>query len=659
MPWGPNKDSADLVVVAGKDIGNDKTEVREGVAPIATPLPLPPDPILRDLVVEGVPVHPEHPGRRADVEPASFQHLYNVLALDFGQGEQCVPVGVVGVVDGLGGVAEEGQIVGGDVVAPGEGRGPLYRVAKFADVAGPGRFFQAFHGFGADAEAGLLVARGVVVEEVLREKGDVAGALAEGRQFDFHGADAVVEVAAEASVLDGALEVAVGGGDDADVGVGLALGADGVENAAFEDAEEAGLILRGELADFIEEEGALVGQREAAEAFLVGGGESAFFVAEHLAFEEVIGDGSAVDRDERAGGAGRSLVEHLRGELFARAGLAGNEDVQRRAGHVANEAPGFFDGAAFAQQGPAPGGAFIQRGDFILQRVHVAKGLVVGRGNLCDGQEKVEVAFVVGALSRGAADDERADGFAADAEGRGHDEVQAPGPLLPGADGREKRFPVTQDFIKGGEEAPIAVDMLRVPVDGALEGGIRVGDLGRRTAQGNSRAVGTQGLCDGGQAVLVEFGASDALAQGPPKFEEFHQTRQGLGLTLQQRGGKVFAVKLHGVIEKAQGHIAQLAVGGRTGGRCATGDHKDRTAEGDGVAGTDDALLHRFAVDERQVAAAQVLHVDGVVTLVDPAVASRHDGIADDDVAAQAPPDDEGLGCNSPVDTTMQTRLRC
>lgn len=68
--------------------------------------PLPPNPILRDLIVQGIPMHPKHPRRGAYVEAAGFEHLHDVLALDFGEGQECVAVGVVvGVVVGAGGVA--------------------------------------------------------------------------------------------------------------------------------------------------------------------------------------------------------------------------------------------------------------------------------------------------------------------------------------------------------------------------------------------------------------------------------------------------------------------------------------------------------------------------------------------------------------------------
>ena len=54
----------------------------------------------------------------------------------------------------------------------------------------------------------------------------------------------------------------------------------------------------------------------------VGVGEGALLVAEELALQQVLGDGAAVDRDERAALARARAVERARDELLADAALA-------------------------------------------------------------------------------------------------------------------------------------------------------------------------------------------------------------------------------------------------------------------------------------------------------------------------------------------------
>ena len=61
-------------------------------------------------------------------------------------------------------------------------------------------------------------------------------------------------------------------------------------------------------------------------------GEGALAVAEQLALEQRLGDGGAVDGQERGVGAGRGAVDAARHQLLAGAGLALDQDRDRRGG---------------------------------------------------------------------------------------------------------------------------------------------------------------------------------------------------------------------------------------------------------------------------------------------------------------------------------------
>ena len=105
------------------------------------------------------------------------------------------------------------------------------------------------------------------------------------------------------------------------------IGADALEAAVLGDTEELGLELGGHFGDFIEEDGAVVGLFEAADPLGDGAGEGALFVAEELAFEEVLGDGGAIDFDEGAGGARAPAVDDVGEDFLADAAFAGDEDA--------------------------------------------------------------------------------------------------------------------------------------------------------------------------------------------------------------------------------------------------------------------------------------------------------------------------------------------
>ena len=187
----------------------------------------------------------------------------------------------------------------------GEGDHAAHLVLQLADVAGPAIEQQPLHRFFGDAQLALLEFVGGAGDEVVDEAGDLVAPLAQRRDREADDVEAVEEVFAEPAVADGVLEVGVGGGDDADVdgeGAGLAERRDFTR---LEEAEQLGLEVEAELADFVEEEGAVAGGADQAELIAVGAGEGAAAVAEQLAFEQVARDGGAVERDEGLAARGR------------------------------------------------------------------------------------------------------------------------------------------------------------------------------------------------------------------------------------------------------------------------------------------------------------------------------------------------------------------
>ena len=100
---------------------------------------------------------------------------------------------------------------------------------------------------------------------------------------------AVVEVLAEAALLDRAAQVDVGGGHDAHVHLDRVHAAQAHELALLHDAQQLGLGLEGDVADLVEEERALVGQLEEALLGVDGAGEGALHVAEEVRLQEVVG----------------------------------------------------------------------------------------------------------------------------------------------------------------------------------------------------------------------------------------------------------------------------------------------------------------------------------------------------------------------------------
>src|SRR5262249_44617613 len=155
------------------------------------------------------------------------------------------------------------------------------------------------------------------------------------------------------------------------------------------DPEEFRLSRWTHLPDLVEEEGALMGQLEAAGPPVEGARESALLVTEDLALEERFRDGRAVDGHEGRPRAGRELVDSARHEFLARAALPRDQDRSGRGGGHLDHAIELLHGrprayqAAYADDLPE---LSAKQGDF-------ADRLAAGRG-LRDDQ--LEARYVHG-----------------------------------------------------------------------------------------------------------------------------------------------------------------------------------------------------------------------------------------------------------------------
>ena len=90
----------------------------------------------------------------------------------------------------------------------------------------------------------------------------------------------------------------------------------------LEDAQDLGLGAKTHVAHFIEEESRVISAFELAAFGLGGPGEGTAYVAKEFRFDEVLGDGGAIELDEGMAGPLRLGVESPGDQLFPGAGLA-------------------------------------------------------------------------------------------------------------------------------------------------------------------------------------------------------------------------------------------------------------------------------------------------------------------------------------------------
>ena len=109
--------------------------------------------------------------------------------------------------------------------------------------------------------------------------------------------------------------------------------------AVLEKAQQADLGLEGERVHFIEEQGAAFRLGDQPTLVFTGVGVSPPSMAEQFVFDQVVGQGAAVDRDEGFVAAPAQVVDGARGQFLAAAGFAGDED----AGVIAGDLVQYFE----------------------------------------------------------------------------------------------------------------------------------------------------------------------------------------------------------------------------------------------------------------------------------------------------------------------------
>src|SRR6266403_1151236 len=148
---------------------------------------------------------------------------------------------------------------------------------------------------------------------------------------------AMVKIFAEAAFADEREQFHVGSGDDADIDFDLLGATETHEFALLNYAEKLGLRFRADGGDFIEEDGALIGNFKETFFGGNGAGEGTFDMAEQLRLEEVDRNGAGVDGDEsfvctRGGG-----VDGLGDQLLAGAALAADQNCGTGGCDLGNE----------------------------------------------------------------------------------------------------------------------------------------------------------------------------------------------------------------------------------------------------------------------------------------------------------------------------------
>ena len=236
---------------------------------------------------------------------------------------------------GLGGGEVPGQIVEKErrVLAP------AHRVAshcggdeplQFTDVARPGVRTERLGDLGGEGNLWQPALGRFFPGELLGQMDHVAWTLRQSRESDQIGGEPVVEVFAEFPFGDHRPRIAVRSGDHAHVDLPGAAGPYPDDLSDFENAQELGLHGQRQFTDLVEEDGAALGGFEVAGSCLDRSREGPLLVTEKFGLGQALGNGGAVDGDERLVLAVAVEMDGAGDPFLAGAGGSHDEDVQSR-----------------------------------------------------------------------------------------------------------------------------------------------------------------------------------------------------------------------------------------------------------------------------------------------------------------------------------------
>src|SRR5882762_8828898 len=206
-------------------------------------------------------------------------------------------------------------------------------VLKLADIPGPIVGSEPLERPCLDAPDFLASLLSKALDQILGQQRDVVGSVAERGDFDGNDIQPIVKVLAELALRDGAFQVAIARGQDADVHGDWLVASDPLELSFLQHPEQGGLGFGRQLADLVEEDRSALSRFETPDPALHGTGEGSLLVAEQLGCDERGRDGGAIHADECPAGTLGVLVNRPGDELLARTRLTKNEDGSVSAGH--------------------------------------------------------------------------------------------------------------------------------------------------------------------------------------------------------------------------------------------------------------------------------------------------------------------------------------
>src|SRR6266480_1553646 len=173
-----------------------------------------------------------------------------------------------------------------------------------------------------------LMAARCIQHEVLEQERNVLLALAQRRQIDDRHVQTIEQVLSELALFHQFDQIRLAGGDNAEIDRYRIVGPQPFNLSLLQDSQELDLHCRRHAFDLVEKKGTAVRVLDFANSAARRLREGARLVAEHLPFEQLLWQSTAIDPDEWFQAAAAMLMQAAAGELLARPRLSLNQDIR-------------------------------------------------------------------------------------------------------------------------------------------------------------------------------------------------------------------------------------------------------------------------------------------------------------------------------------------
>ena len=204
-----------------------------------------------------------------------------------------------------------------DDVGGGQRNGLLQQVFQLPHIAGPGGGQNRGLGIGGECGHRFAITGCNLFQEMCCQQRDVFAALRQRRQLQRDDVQPIKQIFTKGALSTHLIEIAMGGRNDAHINIDRLRRADRSHRTVLQHAQQFGLERERHVANLIEKQAAAVGRLKQALLRCGCPGERAFGITEKLALQQLLGNGRAVDGQERLAGSTARGVNRARQQFFA------------------------------------------------------------------------------------------------------------------------------------------------------------------------------------------------------------------------------------------------------------------------------------------------------------------------------------------------------